>query len=219
MEKEVLSLVRTEELIKYSKGSYDKELFINELRNKWLLTDIQIRMAYLIADLSETAEGVFSIKYQTFIKMYEERFKSTISLSSVRRNFALFQELGVLSIHEGKRKNNKRGSNIYIIEPIEVIEQVNEHAPEHVEEHVNEHANEHAGEHLHEPTYNITLNNSLNNSLNITTKTTSESTNKSSSRSNTDRSNTDDQERRDRLQKQLRVIQLKYQSKKSIGDG
>src|SRR4051794_20768182 len=130
---------KPEELKKYSKGTYNKEAFVQAIKDRWELTDLQIREAYLIADLAVKADGVFSVSYGKFIKMFEERFDMEISLSSVRRFFGRLEQLGVLTINEAKRKNNKKSANIYIVEPLEqaqehVEEYSIEQTPEHIEE-------------------------------------------------------------------------------------
>jgi hypothetical protein len=127
---------KPEELKKYSKGTYNKELFIQGVKDQWELTDLQIRMTYLIFDLAEKAQGVFSVSYGKFIKMFEERFDMEVSLSSVRRFFGILSKIGVLTVNEAKRKNNKRSANIYIIGPLA-------EAKEHVEEHSTEQAHKH----------------------------------------------------------------------------
>lgn len=144
---------KNEELIKYSKGTYNKEKFIQSIKDNWELTDKQIRMAYLISDLAENAVGVFSVAHSTFVKMFEERFDMKISLSSVRRFFGLLSEIGVLSINAAKRKNNKQSANIYIVEP-----QIENEQPE-------EHLEEQPCEQLDEQD-NITLNKAINRTLN-----------------------------------------------------
>ena len=99
---------KPEELKKYSKGTYNKEHFVQAIKDRWELTDLQIRMTYLISDLAVKAQGVFSVSYGSFIKMFEERFDMEVSLSSVRRFFGILSRIGVLTVNEAKRKNNKR---------------------------------------------------------------------------------------------------------------
>lgn len=110
---------KPEELIKYSKGDYDKEKFIAKASPLWDWTDIQIRMIYLTADLAINAHGVFSVTNEHFREMFEKRFKMTISRQTVIRNFQRFEELGLLTINDGKRRNGSQSANIFIIEPIE----------------------------------------------------------------------------------------------------
>ncbi|KAB2489989.1 hypothetical protein [Priestia endophytica] len=151
---------KIEELKKYSKCTYDKSAFVEEVKNHWDLTDLQIRMTYLISDLAVKAEGVFSIAYNTFIDMFEQRFNMKVSLSSVRRFFGLLSKIGVLSVNAAKRKNNKQSANIYIIEPInnEIGEnEISEKRQGHPEEQVYEHPEE-----QHNITFKDTLNTPLN---------------------------------------------------------
>ncbi|RLQ89958.1 hypothetical protein [Falsibacillus albus] len=127
---------KPEHLVKYSKGTYNKDYFVESVKDRWELTDLQIRMTYLISDLAVKANGVFSVTHQNFIKMFEERFKMKVSLSSARRFFALLSKIGVISINGAKRKNNQQSANIYIVE-VEVPkshEQPYEHRHEHLEE-------------------------------------------------------------------------------------
>ncbi|PQD94381.1 hypothetical protein CYL18_14285 [Pradoshia eiseniae] len=118
---------RPEELVKYSKGPYYKEKFLQVVKERWELTDLQIRMTYLVSDLALNAEGVFSITHQNFLRMFEERFRMEVSLSSVRRFFGLLSKIEVLSIHHAKRKNNQQSANIYIVNVSQEGEQLNEH--------------------------------------------------------------------------------------------
>ena len=118
---------RPEELVKYSKGTYNKEKFVQAVKDKWELTDLQIRMTYLVSDLAVNAEGVFSITHQNFLRMFEERFRMDVSLSSVRRFFGLLSKIGVLSVNHAKRKNNQQSANIYIVNVTQEGEQPNEH--------------------------------------------------------------------------------------------
>ncbi len=120
---------RPGELVKYSKGTYNKEKFVQDVKDRWELTDLQIRMTYLVSDLAVNAGGVFSITHQNFLKMFEERFKMEVSLSSVRRFFALLSKIEVLSVHHAKRKNNQQSANIYIVEVSQKGEQPDEHPP------------------------------------------------------------------------------------------
>ncbi|CAM5187799.1 hypothetical protein UACE39S_01746 [Ureibacillus acetophenoni] len=143
---------KNEELVKYSKGTYNKEKFIQDVKDRWELTDKQIRMTYLISDLAENAKGVFSIGHSTFINMFEQRFDMKISLSSVRRFFELLSKLEVISINAAKRKNNQQSANIYIVQPQNENERPSE-LPE-----------EQAHEQVAEP-HNISLNNTLKNTL------------------------------------------------------
>lgn len=118
---------RPEELVKYSKGPYNKEKFVQAVKDRWELTDLQIRMTYLVSDLAVNAEGVFSITHQNFLRMFEERFRMAVSLSSVRRFFGLLSKIGVLSVNHAKRKNNQQSANIYIINVSQEGDQPNEH--------------------------------------------------------------------------------------------
>lgn len=134
---------KIEELKKYSKNTYDKHAFVEEVKSQWDLTDLQIRMTYLVSDLAVKAEGVFSIAYNTFVDMFERRFNIQVSLSSVRRFFGLLSKIGVLSVNAAKRKNNKQSANIYIVEPIhkEITKETHEHPEEQAYEHPEEHHN------------------------------------------------------------------------------
>src|SRR5690606_31711356 len=151
---------KPEELVKYSKVTYDKDYFVQAVKDRWELTDLQIRMTYLISDLAVKANGVFSVTHQNFIKMFEERFKMEVSLSSVRRFFCLLSKIGVLSINGAKRKNNQQSANIYIVEvePPKTEEQPYEHRHEHLEEHALE---------QHNIALNKTINKPLKNTLKI----------------------------------------------------
>lgn len=73
---------KSEELKKYSKGTFKKEAFLQSIKERWELTDLQIREAYMVADLAVKGDGAFSVSYGKFIKMFEERFDMEISLSS-----------------------------------------------------------------------------------------------------------------------------------------
>ncbi|HWJ78394.1 MAG TPA: hypothetical protein VNR61_10000 [Niallia sp.] len=145
---------KNEQLVKFSKGTYNKQVFIQEVKDRWELTDKQIRMTFLIADLAENAEGVFSIAHSTFVNMFEQRFKMKISLSTVRRFFELLSKLELLSIHAAKRRNNQQSANIYIVELQIEDEQLDEQAYEQVTEQA-------SGQH------NIALKNTLNKDSNI----------------------------------------------------
>ncbi|MFJ7678265.1 hypothetical protein ACIQXQ_09390 [Peribacillus sp. NPDC097198] len=151
---------KMEELKKYSKNTYDKQAFVEEVKNNWDLTDLQIRMTYLISDLAVKADGVFSIAYNTFVNMFERRFSMKISLSSVRRFFNLLSKIGVLSVNAAKRKNNKQSANIYIVENVK-----NEIAVEEKLNENHEHPEEQAYEH-HEEHHNIPLTKPLTKPLN-----------------------------------------------------
>lgn len=107
---------KSEEIAKYSKLKYVADKFITKAKEVWEYTDIQIRSLYLISDLAKNGNGVFSVAYSTFKKMFEQRFKMEISLSTVRRFFALMEKLGLISINEAKRKNEQQSANIYIVE-------------------------------------------------------------------------------------------------------
>lgn len=129
---------KAEELSKYSKLKYEADKFIQKAKEVWEYSDLQIRCIYLISDLAKKGNGVFSISYNTFVAMFEQRFKMKISLSSVRRFFALMKKLGLVSIHAAKRKNEQQSANIIIIEQqceeptqVENEEHPIEQAPEH----------------------------------------------------------------------------------------
>ncbi|PGC57699.1 hypothetical protein [Bacillus wiedmannii] len=127
---------KPEELTRYSKLKYDAELFIQKAHELWEYSDLQIRCVYLISDLAKKGSGVFSIAYGTFQKMFEQRFKMKISLSTVRRFFALMEKIGLLSINEAKRKNEQQSANVYIVE-----QQCDEPQQEQPIEHPCEHQN------------------------------------------------------------------------------
>lgn len=127
---------KPEELSKYSKLKYDTQKFISAVKSVWEYSDLQIRCVYLISDLAKKGNGVFSIAYSTFKHMFEQRFKKSISLSSVRRFFGLMKKLGLLSVNMAKRKNDTMSANIYIIEK-QLDEINNEHPPEHSPDHLN----------------------------------------------------------------------------------
>jgi hypothetical protein len=110
---------KTEHLKQYSRGTYNKEKFIEEAKDRWCFNDNQIRMLYLVADLAENASGVFSVSYLKFLDMFKERFKMVVSDKTVQRFFKLLAKLEVLSINATIRKNNQQSANIYIIEVYE----------------------------------------------------------------------------------------------------
>lgn len=145
---------KNEELIKYSKGTYNKERFIQSIKDRWELTDKQFRMACLISDLAVNAQGVFSIAYNTFIKMFEERFKMTISKPTAIRFFNLLEKIGVLTKNAAKRKNNKQSANIYIVEPIEYDNPSDNHIDNAVDN--------------ADDSHNITINKAINKTINLT---------------------------------------------------
>jgi len=131
---------KSEELKGYSKLNYVADRFIAKAKELWEYSELQIRSLYLISDLAKNGNGVFSVAHSTFKKMFEQRFKMEISLSSVRRFFTLMQKLGLISINEAKRKNQQQSANIYIIEaqseePQEVVH--DEHPIENPSEHQN----------------------------------------------------------------------------------
>lgn len=154
---------KPKELIKYSKGSYNKELFIQDVKEHWELTDKQIRMTFLIADLAVNAEGVFSVSNEKFREMFETRFKMTISRSTVIRFFQLLEELNVLSINEGRRKNKQQSANIFIIDQSESILNDREPLLEPIET-LDETPHATAAETL-DDTHNIAFNNTLNKAI------------------------------------------------------
>ncbi|MGG5736680.1 hypothetical protein [Bacillus cereus group sp. IBL03679] len=127
---------RPEELTRYSKLKYDAKLFIQKAYELWEYSDLQIRCVYLISDLAKKGQGVFSIAYSTFQKMFEQRFDMKISLSTVRRFFALMEKIDLISIHEAKRKNEQQSANVYVIE-----QQCDEPQHEQPVEHPSEHQN------------------------------------------------------------------------------
>ncbi|PFT58075.1 hypothetical protein [Priestia megaterium] len=129
---------KAEELVKYSKLNYNTDKFIRKVKDVWEYSDLQIRCVYLISDLAKKGNGVFSIAYSTFQNMFEQRFNMKISLSSVRRFFALMKKLGLVSIHAAKRKNEQQSANIIIIE-----QQCEEPTQIETEEHPLEQASEH----------------------------------------------------------------------------
>lgn len=131
---------KAEELSKYSKLKYSADKFIQKVKEAWEYSDIQIRCVYLISDLAKKGNGVFSIAYSTFQTIFEQRFNMKISLSSVRRFFALMKKLGLVSIHAAKRKNEQQSANIIIIEqqceePTQIEKE--EHPVEQPSEHQN----------------------------------------------------------------------------------
>lgn len=123
---------KSEELVKYSKLKYESKQFIEKAKELWEYSDLQIRCIYLISDLAKKGNGVFSVAYSTFQKMFQQRFDIKISASTVRRFFALMEKLELVSINEAKRKNNSQSANIYIIE-----QQTEDHPHEHPVEHLN----------------------------------------------------------------------------------
>ncbi|PGS29451.1 hypothetical protein COC55_06600 [Bacillus cereus] len=127
---------KPEELTRYSKLKYDAKLFIQKAHELWEYSDLQIRCVYLISDLAKKGIGVFSIAYSTFQKMFEQRFSMKISLSTVRRFFALMEKIGLLSINEAKRKNEQQSANVYIVEQ-QCEEPQHEQPLEHPSEHQN----------------------------------------------------------------------------------
>lgn len=127
---------KAEELSKYSKLKYNADKFIHKVKQVWEYSDLQIRCVYLISDLAKKGNGVFSIAYSTFQAMFEQRFNMKISLSSVRRFFALMKKLRLVSIHAAKRKNEQQSANIIIIEQ-QCEESQNEHPSENPSEHQN----------------------------------------------------------------------------------
>ncbi|HFK1517122.1 TPA: hypothetical protein ACGXMA_002967 [Bacillus cereus] len=127
---------KPEELTRYSKLKYNAQLFIQKAHELWEYSDLQIRCVYLISDLAKKGSGVFSIAYSTFQKMFAQRFDMKISLSTVRRFFALMEKIGLLSINEAKRKNEQQSANVYIVE-----QQCDEPQQEQLVEHPCEHQN------------------------------------------------------------------------------
>lgn len=127
---------KPEELTRYSKLKYDAKLFIQKAHELWEYSDLQIRCVYLISDLAKKGQGVFSIAYGTFQKMFAQRFSMKISLSTVRRFFALMEKISLLSINEAKRKNEQQSANVYIVE-----QQCDEPQHEQPVEHPSEHQN------------------------------------------------------------------------------
>lgn len=149
---------KPEELTRYSKLKYDAKLFIQKAHELWEYSDLQIRCVYLISDLAKKGSGVFSIAYATFQKMFEQRFDMKISLSTVRRFFALMEKIGLLSINEAKRKNEQQSANVYIVE-----QQCDEPQQEQPVEHPCEHQNIISKE-IKNDKHN-TLNNTVNNDV------------------------------------------------------
>src|SRR4051794_12434794 len=88
------------ELSKYSKGPYEKDQFISKASELWEWTDKQIRMIYLVSDLAINGSGAFSVSNEKFREMFHNRFKMTISRSTVIRFFQLLEELGLLTVNE-----------------------------------------------------------------------------------------------------------------------
>lgn len=152
---------RPEELVKYSKGEYDKEKFIEKASGLWDWTDKQIRMIYITADLAIKGQGVFSVSNEKFREMFEKRFNMTISRSTVIRFFHLLEELGLLTVNTARRRNRKQSANILIVEPI-----INNETPyETPDETPNETLIDTPTETLDE-THNIAFNNAFNKDLN-----------------------------------------------------
>ncbi|MGR9593656.1 hypothetical protein [Bacillus thuringiensis] len=127
---------KPEELTRYSKLNYDAKLFIQKAHELWEYSDLQIRCVYLISDLAKKGQGVFSIAYSTFQKMFAQRFDMKISLSTVRRFFTLMEKISLLSINEAKRKNEQQSANVYIVEQ-QCEELQHEQPVEHPYEHQN----------------------------------------------------------------------------------
>ncbi|EJS14922.1 hypothetical protein IKS_01581 [Bacillus cereus VDM062] len=127
---------KPEELTRYSKLKYDAKLFVQKAHELWHYSDLQMRCVYLISDLAKKGQGVFSIAYSTFQKMFAQRFDMKISLSTVRRFFALMEKIGLLSINEAKRKNEQQSANVYIVEQ-QCEEPQHEQPLEHPSEHQN----------------------------------------------------------------------------------
>ncbi|MGG2061667.1 hypothetical protein [Priestia megaterium] len=131
---------KAEDLSKYSKIKYKADKFIQKVKQVWEYSDLQIRCVYLIGDLAKKGNGVFSVAYSTFQIMFEQRFNMKISLSSVRRFFALMSKLGLVSVHKAKRKNEQQSANIYIIEQ-QCEEPTQAEEKEHPIENPSEHQN------------------------------------------------------------------------------
>ncbi|MED2981271.1 hypothetical protein P4311_07450 [Bacillus thuringiensis] len=110
---------KPEELTRYSKLKYDAKLFVQKAHELWEYSDLQIRCVYLISDLAKKGHGVFSIAYSTFQKMFAQRFDMKISLSTVRRFFALMEKIGLLSINEAKRNNEQQCDEPQQEQPVE----------------------------------------------------------------------------------------------------
>ncbi|OSM14677.1 hypothetical protein BTH38_04580 [Bacillus toyonensis] len=127
---------KPEELTRYSKLKYDAKLFIQKAHELWEYSDLQIRCVYLISDLAKKGSGVFSVAYSSFQKMFEQRFSMKISLSTIRRFFALMAKIDLISIHEAKRKNEQQSANVYVIEQ-QCEELQHEQPVEHPCEHQN----------------------------------------------------------------------------------
>ncbi|MEH7613056.1 hypothetical protein [Gottfriedia acidiceleris] len=127
---------KAEELKRYSKLNYVADKFIEKAKECWEYSELQIRSLYLISDLAKNGNGVFSVAYSSFKKMFEQRFKMEISLSTVRRFFNLMEKLGLISINEAKRKNEQQSANIYIIEA-QSEESMEEQPLEHPSEDLN----------------------------------------------------------------------------------
>ncbi|MCQ6527461.1 hypothetical protein [Bacillus mycoides] len=151
---------KPEELTRYSKLKYNAQLFIQKAHELWEYSDLQIRCVYLISDLAKKGSGVFSIAYSTFQKMFAQRFSMEISLSTVRRFFALMEKIGLLSINEAKRKNEQQSANVYIVE-----QQCNEPQQEQPVEHPCEHQNIISLQEIKDDKHNTLNNNNVNNTV------------------------------------------------------
>ncbi|MED1625953.1 hypothetical protein [Bacillus mycoides] len=151
---------KPEELSRYSKLKYNAQLFIRKAHELWQYSDLQIRCVYLISDLAKKGQGVFSIAYSTFQKMFGQRFDMKISLSTVRRFFALMEKIDLLSIHEAKRKNEQQSANVYIIE-----QQYKEPQHEQPVEHPSEHQNIISLQEIKDDKQKTLNNNNVNNNV------------------------------------------------------
>jgi hypothetical protein len=150
---------KTDMLKKYSKGTYNKDLFIEEAKDRWFFNENQIRMLYLVADLAENANGVFSISKSSFKEMFEQRFNKSISEITVYRFFKKLEEIGILSINEAKRKNNQQSANIYIVEPLKTKNDMPSETPTEIPSDIPTDIGINK-------TINITINNTINKALN-----------------------------------------------------
>ncbi|MBS4194361.1 hypothetical protein [Lederbergia citri] len=119
---EALLTAKPEELIKYSKGKYNKQKFIEKLSELWIPKGKQQQMMWLAADLAEKAEGVFSVSNKSFREMFERRFKEPVARITVQRFFQRLESLGLITVNAAKRKNGEQAANIFIVEPIETEE-------------------------------------------------------------------------------------------------
>ncbi|MDA1906032.1 hypothetical protein PDK24_09435 [Bacillus cereus] len=151
---------KPEELSRYSKLKYNAQLFIQKAQELWEYSDLQIRCVYLVSDLAKKGQGVFSVAYSTFQKMFEQRFDIKISLSTVRRFFALMEKIGLLSIHVAKRKNEQQSANVYIVE-----QQCDEPQQEHPQEHPSEHQNIISLQEIKNDKHKTLNNNTVNNTV------------------------------------------------------